>query len=635
MTADKPLEVAIVGSGCAAVSAAFELTRPELDGRYSVTIYQQGWRMGGKGASGRGANGRIEEHGLHVWLGFYENAFKLLRECYEELNRDPDTCPIACWQDAFCPSEFVGITDSQGDEWHKWLAYFPPAPGLPGDPIGQHNPFTVQAYMGRTAELLRALLFGVMAVGDSAAVRTPEDKQGSVGLARDSVTTGFGRVTRYGSSLVLAGLVKAVRLLEITLQSLTPVTGRLGSTRVSDAEQRLIGLVEDLTLKVRGALEGFITADADIRLKWEIIDLVLAIMLGIVRDRLLFDPRGFDAINDYECREWLRRNGASERAVQSPFVRGLYDLALAYEEGDPDRPGLAAGQAIRGSIRMFFSYRGAFFWKMRAGMGDVIFAPFFEVLKRRGVKLRFFHRLENVRIASASELAEGEKSYVKELEFSIQAQTRNGAEYDPLVDVRGLPCWPARPDFDQLVDGARLSAEQWEFESHWERRRSGSRTLRVRDDFDFVVLGVSIGAIPYVCREIIALDPRWQAMVDNVKTVATQAFQVWLDEDLDALGWDQPPPTVAGFVKPFDTWSDMRQVVPFEDWTNSPCSVAYFCNVLPDPPSAPDDGDAGYPGRRRAEVRRNAVEFLENHVRHLWPGSVGDKRRIPLGNSAR
>ena len=95
-----PIRVAIVGSGCASVTTAFELTRPEHAGKYQVTIYQMGWRMGGKGASGRGPSGRIEEHGLHVWLGFYENAFRLMRECYAELGRDPATCPLATWRDA-------------------------------------------------------------------------------------------------------------------------------------------------------------------------------------------------------------------------------------------------------------------------------------------------------------------------------------------------------------------------------------------------------------------------------------------------------------------------------------------------------------------------------------------------------
>src|SRR5258706_10195304 len=86
---DGPTKVAIIGGGCAGLTTAFELTRPELDGRYAVTVYQMGWRLGGKGASGRGPCGRIEEHGLHLWMGYYENAFRLMREGYEEMNRDP------------------------------------------------------------------------------------------------------------------------------------------------------------------------------------------------------------------------------------------------------------------------------------------------------------------------------------------------------------------------------------------------------------------------------------------------------------------------------------------------------------------------------------------------------------------
>src|SRR6266700_2951678 len=93
--------VAVIGGGCAALTTAFELTRPEHRGRFQVTVYQTGWRLGGKGASGRGVADRIEEHGLHLWLGFYENAFRLMRECYAELARDPAHCPIADWSDAF------------------------------------------------------------------------------------------------------------------------------------------------------------------------------------------------------------------------------------------------------------------------------------------------------------------------------------------------------------------------------------------------------------------------------------------------------------------------------------------------------------------------------------------------------
>jgi uncharacterized protein with NAD-binding domain and iron-sulfur cluster len=98
----------------AGLTAAWELSRPEHRGTIaSVTVYQRGWRLGGKGASSRGVHGRIEEHGLHVWLGYYDNAFHLMRQVYDELDRsttDP-TCPIRTWQDAFVPAEHVGVAD--------------------------------------------------------------------------------------------------------------------------------------------------------------------------------------------------------------------------------------------------------------------------------------------------------------------------------------------------------------------------------------------------------------------------------------------------------------------------------------------------------------------------------------------
>src|SRR5579859_4545351 len=97
------------------MAAVWELSRPEHQGRYDVTVYQQGWRLGGKGASGRGPNGRIEEHGLHVWMGFYENAFRLMRSVYCELARDPKTCPIADWKDAFFPTSHIGLANWDPD----------------------------------------------------------------------------------------------------------------------------------------------------------------------------------------------------------------------------------------------------------------------------------------------------------------------------------------------------------------------------------------------------------------------------------------------------------------------------------------------------------------------------------------
>ena len=92
MDASKKTKVAILGGGVGAMAAAWELTStPERRAKYDVTVHQLGWRLGGKGASGRNAaeGQRIEEHGLHIWMGFYENAFRVMRACYEELGRPP------------------------------------------------------------------------------------------------------------------------------------------------------------------------------------------------------------------------------------------------------------------------------------------------------------------------------------------------------------------------------------------------------------------------------------------------------------------------------------------------------------------------------------------------------------------
>src|SRR3954466_6366174 len=109
----KPQEIAVLGGGMAALTAVFELTdRPGWDQKYSVTVYQLGWRLGGKGASGRNADAhdRIEEHGLHVWGGFYENAFRIIRKCYAELGRNPEE-PLATWQDAFKPHSYITVEE--------------------------------------------------------------------------------------------------------------------------------------------------------------------------------------------------------------------------------------------------------------------------------------------------------------------------------------------------------------------------------------------------------------------------------------------------------------------------------------------------------------------------------------------
>ncbi len=625
MPEQKPIRVAVIGGGCAAISAAFELSRPAHNGKYHVTIYQLGWRLGGKGASGRGPADRIEEHGLHLWMGSYENAFRLIRECYAELKRDRRKCRIADWRDGFSPAPFIGLAErSQSGTYWNFLTYFPPGDGLPGDPLSQNDPFTVTSYLARTASILRTLLLAVQASRSSRAatvtVRNPSrarrsnQSKAKAAEAQGEQSARLARLLGLGAIATATGLIEAVEMLETAFapRSILPVNS-------------IAQLLEMITSSARRQLESLIENDAELSVLWQGIDLATAAMRGILRFGLVSDPRGFDAINDYDFREWLRINGASERSLESAFIRGAYDLVFAYEDGDYDRPRHGAGVALRGALRMLFSSRGSIFWKMHAGMGDTVFAPMYELLKKRGVTFRFFHRLERVRLADAADLAQGERAYVKALEFDVQAKVRNGKEYSPLIDVGGLPCWPSKPDYSQLIDGNAFEHEERDFESHWDRRKVATKTLRVIDDFDFVVLGVGLGAIPYVCQELIQRDQHWRDMVTHLKTVSTQAFQIWLRNDMEQLGWSDPPLALSAFVHPFETWADMSHLIREERWKVSPRAIAYFCSVLNDPSSPEEFSAIEYPKRRRLDVRENAIHFLNNEIVQLWPKAA--KRR--------
>jgi len=604
------IEVAIVGGGCAAMAAAVELSRPQHRGKYHITVYQSGWRLGGKGASGRGPADRIEEHGLHLWMGFYENAFRLMRECYAELGRDPLKCRIADWRDAFVAEPFIGI----GSEARRqWLAHFPPGDGLPGDPLTDYNPFTTSSYLVRSATLLRTLLASVPPTVDEPARqgRGPDPSTSAFDLniaSSAEMQATVRQYLKYGVLTTVTGLVSALRFVELAFRA-APLPGL----------NLLMPLLETVAENLNQQFAGVIADDPELRSVWEVVDLLLAFQRGALRFNLLSEPSGFDCLNAYDTREWLRLNGASERSINSDLMRGLYDLAMAYEDGDVRRPRMAAGLGLRACLRMFFTYRGAMMWKMQAGMGDIVFAPFYEVLKRRGVSFKFFHRLRNVSLGAPATEAPG---HVAALEFDVQAEVKNADEYQPLIDIRGLPCWPSAPDYGQLVDGARLRAEGWEFESHWERRRSGAMTLQVGKDFDLVVLGVGLGAIPDVCGEIVASNPRWAAMVERVKTIPTQAFQLWLRTDMASLGWEGLPTTMSGFAKPFDTWADMRHLIREEKWPVRPRSLIYLCGAMREPPKTRRRESHNFAKRCREQVRDDAVAWIRSNLRTILPKSV-------------
>ena len=76
------------------------------------------------------------------------------------------------------------------------------------------------------------------------------------------------------------------------------------------------------------------------------------------------------------------------------WCAGCTTWCSVIEDGDsgPARIGRRGAVFLTGIA--LFQYKGAFFWKMTAGMGDVVIAPLYQALRRRGVEFEFFHRVD-------------------------------------------------------------------------------------------------------------------------------------------------------------------------------------------------------------------------------------------------
>jgi uncharacterized protein with NAD-binding domain and iron-sulfur cluster len=587
----------------AGLAAAWALSDPESASDVeSVTVYQRGWRLGGKGASSRGTNGRIEEHGLHVWLGYYDNAFRLMRQVYEQLDRPATApgCPISSWRDAFVPAGRVGVAEEAYGRWSPWVAAFSGDADEPGGVPFQAGQLTVARFVRRAVQLLLDLSASLGRVDQALPPRgvflSNSARRPGAGPDADDPFRSLAQVGDLARQAEVAALVAAVTSAEL-----------LGAA-VHPAEPLSSVIVEHLD-RLRVEWADRIRRDEVARRLWQVAGLVLTCARGAVSDGLLSGSAGFAAIDHLDFREWLAGHGASPETLDSPLVRGMYDLVFAYEEGDPRRPRFAAGLGLFLASKLFFEYQGSIFWKMRAGMGEAVFAPLYEALRAHGVRFEFFSRVDQLHLSA-------DRRSVAAVSVARQARLAAGvATYDPLVTVRGLPCFPARPRQEQLASQAGA-----DLESHWGNRRGEEpTTLTAGADFDAVVLATSLGMVPYVCRELLADSSRWLRMVGNVPTVATQALQLWLRGTDADLGTPHGAPTISGFVSPFQTCASMGHLLEHEEWPDDerPGTVAYLCSTLA-------DDLARRPAEAETAVRGHAIEFLERRAGDVWPQAVDE-----------
>ncbi len=565
-----------MGGGIAALTTAFELTsQPGWEKQYEITLYQMGWRLGGKCATARGPNDRIEEHGIHGFLGCYYNALPLMADCYKALAR-PAGVPLATFEEAFKPGSFVLMWEFIDGNLKRWPFTAPTNGLLPSDPSSLQ---TIRQWVGGVIRFVDGVL----------------EQHHAPLLSLHGVQTLVGR-----------GLL-AKLLAEI-------------SADVQAAEHGLLALLDSVWHWLKNAFEKLIEGNDALRRLYIVVEFLLALVRGTIADNIF--EKGFDSIDNENFSDWLQRHGASIMTASSPMALNTVNLSYQYPDGDTARTALmAAGTYLHWTLRSF-AFMGAFAWLFEAGTGETVIAPLYEVLHKRGVKFEYFHKVQALTLSA-------DKTSVQSVQMGVQATLKAPAlGYQPLISVKGLPAWPGVPLYDQLVEGAALQAQGIDLESYWTPWQPvAQRSLQAGQDFDHIVFAISIGAVPYVCQDILAARPEWQTMVAKVTTVQTQTMQLWLNRTTPELGWDipfkNPTDTVIGatYVNPIDGQVDFTHLLQWESWPASlaPKSLWYFSGAMADYETPPPFTDHGYPARAHARVKAQCVQYLQASIGPLLP----------------
>ena len=610
-----PEKIAILGGGVASMTTAYYLSsQPGWQDNYDITVYQQGWRLGGKGASGRNAElgQRIEEHGLHIWFGFYANAFKMIKEAYASLDR-PAGSPLATWRDAFKQQDYVALSEQIGDQWHNWPIVFPTLPGEPGDGSEEitlwQMAVAMVAWIEQWLKTLHALAEGMEAPADVS----------PAGLLPQWLHHLAAEVSGEAHELAMDLSMSAGALMALVSKQ-SPDAG----SHTPEQHAKLAGAMEGMRGWLHTRYAPLIDGNDDIRRLFICLDLGLTVMKGVFADGVI--RNGFDVINNIDFRAWLKEHGGDEiYCVQSAPVRGFYDLVFAYEGGNFEKPNMEAGTMLRAMARIGFAYQGGIMFKMQAGMGDTIFTPLYQALLARGVKFEFFHKVDEL-------VPDGDS--IASIRMTQQVALA-GDVYDPLVNVKDLACWPSAPNYAQInaAQAALLQEKSVNLESYWSdwpqlyQQRFGqplpTRTLKRGVDFDKVVFGISVGSLPALCPKLLDYSPALRTVSEKVQTVATQAYQVWLNKDLAQMGWTYQPggqqPVLSAFTEPYDTWAPMDQLLCREDWpaAHDPKNVSYFCSALT-VANYPPASDSGFPARMAQMAKEGALNQLGKQISALW-----------------
>jgi uncharacterized protein with NAD-binding domain and iron-sulfur cluster len=596
--------IAVLGGGLGGLSTAYEIV--SRDPNCTVTIFEMGWRLGGKCSTWRSGGNvrRVEEHGIHVFFGAYENAFNLLKRAYAKIGGN--------WEDAFTSRSWFTLYDEYDGQWDRWDFYYPDHPSgvKPGDRLDSQNAHVFPTLLDATSEMIQWFVESVSAF---VAAHAPP---------------------------IMAAPVEALRDQILALLKGQPPPALLGLA--IDLLDDLFGAFLDLNVAIQNIAKFFGNdplKDSDYRKVTVLVELGVAAAKGLLTAEM--KKQSLSDLDRYDLVEWLELNAAggklSKVAAESALVRMTYEASFAYEGGDWHKPNFAAGTLIRSLKRMFFDYRGHFNYEMKAGCAETLVSPLYRALEAHTdangdprVTFAFFHRFEKMTLTA-------DEKNVESIDFTLQSEP-TAASYDPFIP--GTYQWPNTPRYNLLINGAALKAgtelEGGGYDLEDPRTAAppfGARTYHWRGTnpnaqyvFDDVVLAIPPAATEQACDALTKhpnVGQRWHDMYADIGTtnsIPTQAAQLWFDRDDDGMGWERPgsgsdAALVGCYEQPFGNWADLSVTLDEENWPpGAVANIAYLCGPLV------EDGvfKTWNPPAWRAEVAKNLDNWLP-HAKELWP----------------
>jgi uncharacterized protein with NAD-binding domain and iron-sulfur cluster len=616
-------KIAVIGGGLGSLTAIYHLmSLPNAKDLYDITLYQDGWQLGGKGASGvnQKKGFRVEEHGIHFWFGFYENGFYLMKEVYKALNRPPEA-PLATFEAAFKPQTTMDFAQLINDNWTSWDVEFPTLLGKVGDgvfesPIEELVEVGIRFLADEFHKFIEHLASGCLGVFLGP---FQKNKKSPVHQTHEPYLNDIEeKLAKIISHHLERRLVAMAELYK------NPETHKFEDRKVHG------GYIYNLKMHIFDLVGHLLDKFPELLRIWCTIDLGLTILKGVIEDGVL-QVKGrkfildFSLINKYDFKEWLILHGADSHFIYNfPAVKSLYDGPFAFFRGAISTPDVEAGTALNILFRLAFTCKEAVMWRMQAGMGDTVFMPIYQYLQQNfpeNVHFSFFHAATDLKLSK-------DKTKVEAIEFDrLIDLAENVATYQPAVTVKGLECWPSEPLYEQLNPIQVQKAQELKektgvgFESDWSGWKGTKVTKQIGRDFDEVIIGASLSALPNFCNDLFEHNPQWSKMLDKVGTVQTQAFQLWLTKDPQELATD-PLKVLSTYVEPLDTMAAMTQILEREDWSGypeQPKYLMYVCGAFIDSETIPDPPATYFAKNQLDEVFDNMAHYIENDLRFILP----------------